>query len=128
MSRPDDLGRFGIDRLDPYTCRAVFTAEAEVADPGGMIASLLEDVARRCEIAGTSLIGHIKCHARMGESHFHCSLTSSRSGARCGGRDAEGCAATGSLGRGAALELDLAVLVYGIPSSIIGTLVSEALA
>ena len=126
--RSGELERFGIDRLDPYTCHAAFTAEAEVADPGGMVASLIEDVARRCEDEGASLIGHIKCHARMGKSHFHCNLTSTRLGARCGAPAAEGAAVPGSLVQGAALELDLAVLVYGLPSSVLETVVSEALA
>jgi hypothetical protein len=129
--RPDGSGepeRFGIDRLEPYTCLAVFVAEADVADPGQMVASLLEDVARRCEDAGASLIGHIKCHARMGKSHFHCNLTSTRLGARCGAPAAEGPVVPGSLVQGAALELDLAVLVYGLPSSVLETVVSEALA
>ena len=119
--------RFGIDRLDPYTCRAVFTADAEVAAPGVMVGSLLEDIACRCENVGASLLGHIKCHVRTGDAHFHCNLTSSRSGARCTGPTAEGAVVPGSLGLGDVLELDLAVLVYGLPSWVLETVVLEAL-
>jgi hypothetical protein len=122
------VDRLGADQLDPYTVRASFIAEVDVADPAGMVSSLLEDIARRCEKAGCSLVGHIKCHARMAESHLHCNLTSLRSGAHCGGPGREGLGAMRSLGRGGSLELDLAVLVYGLPSATLEVLVGEALA
>jgi hypothetical protein len=120
--------RLDPDRLDPYTVRAFFIAETEVADPAGMVSVLLEDIAQRCQKAGCSLVGHIKCHARMEESHFHCNLTSLRSGARCGGPGGEGIDGLLPLRSGGSLELDLAVLVYGLPSATLEVLVGEALA
>jgi hypothetical protein len=47
------------DALDPYTARAIFTPAVQVANLTGLVSSLLEDIGRRCEEAGCSLIGHM---------------------------------------------------------------------
>jgi hypothetical protein len=86
------------------------------------VAVLLEDIARRCDEAGCSVIGHIKCHAKAGERAFSCSLTTRRSGAACRGAGQE------PVTPGEVLEVDLAVLVYGLPRVIIETIVIECLA
>ncbi len=114
--------------LDPYAVTALFIAEEQVADPEGMVASLIEDIGRRCDDAGASLIGHIKCHARAEEARFHCNLTSLRLGARCGEPGGKRADTLRPLARGGSLHLDLAVLVYGLPRSTLESLVSEALA
>jgi len=110
------------DALEPYTVSIRITAAVEIPAPAGLITALLEDVARRCEEAGCSVIGHIKCHARAGERAFSCSLTTRRSGAACRGRGREPVAS------GEVLDVDLAVLVYGLPRAVIQTIVADSLA
>ena len=72
---------------------------------------MLTDIAERCESSGSSLIGHIKCHAEIatdaGVQTFHCNLTSLRLGARCSG-DPRPLSAYG------VIEIDLVALVYGL--------------
>jgi hypothetical protein len=106
------------DQLDPYTVRLHLSGRFD--HPCALVASLLEDVARSCDLAGASLIGHLKAHARTSVGSFHCNLTSMRSGARCAGPLAEHPAATDSI------DLDLAVLVYGLPRHVVAGLVEEA--
>jgi len=108
--------------LEPYTVSIRITTPAEIPSPGGLVAALLEDIARRCDEAGCSVIGHIKCHARAGERAFSCSLATRRSGAACRGAGQE------PMTLGEVLEVDLAVLVYGLPRAITETIVSESLA
>ena len=94
------------DHLEPYTTR--LTIEGRLPNPLGFATTLLTNLAQRCHKEGASLIGHIKCHCRTPAGAFHCSLTSLRTGAKCS--------------RGALLdelpvgriEIDLAVLVYGL--------------
>jgi len=76
------------------------------AEPHEVICALLEELGRRTESAGASLIGHLKCYvdAPSGES-FHGSLTSLRSGPRCRGERAQGATS---------LTVDLTALVYGL--------------
>jgi hypothetical protein len=108
--------------LEPYTASIRFTAPPEIPSPSGLVAALLEDIARRCGEAGCSVIGHIKCHARAGERAFSCSLATRRSGAACRGAGQE------PVTSGEVLEVDLAVLVYGLPRATIETIVIECLA
>ena len=110
------------DQLEPYTVRLRVESRATITSPADLVARLLEDIARRCEAAGCSVIGHIKCHADAPGRAFSCSLTSRRSGAVCRG------AVEGPLPAGGALHLDLAVLVYGIPADETETAVKGALA
>jgi hypothetical protein len=108
--------------LEPYTGSIRFTAPPEIPSPSGLLAALLEDIARHCDEAGCSVIGHIKCHAGVGERAFSCSLTTRRSGAACRGAGRE------PLTLGEVLEVDLAVLVYGLRRATIETIVIECLA
>lgn len=108
------------DRLEPYSTRLLL--RGRLADPAALVARLLNDVARRCDDAGASLIGHLKAHARAAAASFRCSLTSLRSGARCAGPLAERPAAVDEL------EVDLAVLVYGLPHASLAEITAEAVA
>lgn len=108
----------GADRLEVYTVRAHVSGRLG-DEPAQTVARLLEDIARRCEEAGCSLIGHIKCHVRAGEARFHCNLTSRRTGARC---------SPARRGRVGDLEMDLAVLVYGLPRERVEAVVREGFA
>ncbi len=106
------------DELEPYTARLRFRGRFD--HPPALVGGFLEDVARSCDLAGASVIGHLKAHARTARGAFHCNLASIRSGAHCAGPLADHPAATDSL------DLDLAVLVYGLPSHLVATLVTEA--
>jgi hypothetical protein len=110
------------DALEPYAVSICFTARAGVRSSADLVGDLLEGIARGCEVAGCSLIGHIKCHARAGEVSFSCSLTSRRLGPRFRG------ATRKQLGPGETLDVDLAVLVYGLPHLAIETIVMDSLA
>ena len=110
------------DALEPYAVSIRLTAPTEIPSPSGLVAVLLEDIARRCEDAGCSLIGHIKCHAGAAEKAFSCSLTTTRSGAACRGAGWEPVAS------GEVLEVDLAVLVYGLSRAVIEGIVIDCLA
>jgi hypothetical protein len=125
------------DQMEPYTARLDFAAGTRLADPCGFVAALLDDIGRRCQAGGASLIGHIKCHATAGESRFHCNLTSLRTGARCGEAGGPGPAeAPGApvssrvvpLAPGEHMFVDLAVLVYGLSRQTLEEIVAEALA
>lgn len=106
------------DQLEPYTVRLGLRGSFD--HPPALVAGFLEDVARSCDLAGASLIGHLKAHARTPRRAFHCNLASIRSGAHCAGPLAEHPAATDSL------DLDLAVLVYGLPCDVVAGLVEAA--
>ena len=108
--------------LEPYTVSIRLAAPPEIPSPSGLVEALLEEIARRCDEAGCSVIGHIKCHARAGERAFSCSLATRRSGAACRGAGRE------PVTLGEVLEVDLAVLVYGLPRATIETIVIECLA
>ena len=108
--------------LEPYAVSIRFAAPPEIPSPSGLVAALLEDIARRCDEAGCSVIGHIKCHARAGERAFSCSLATRRAGAACRGAGQE------PVIPGQALEVDLAVLVYGLSRATVETIVIECLA
>lgn len=102
------------DHLDPYTLRMSFRGQMD--NPADFTRTLLTEVAARCLEAGASLIGHLKCHGYTEAESFHCNLTSLRSGARC------------SLDAGLPtqrLDLDLAVLVYGVDRRALGDLVAH---
>jgi hypothetical protein len=108
------------DHLTPYTVHITLAASAGVAAPADLVAGFLEDIGGRCEQAGSSLIGHIKCHVRARDLAFHCNLTSSRSRARCGGD------ILAALQPRDSLEIDLAVLVYGLSWDTIDGIVRES--
>lgn len=111
----------GPDQLEPYTVRLRLIASANL-DPSTAVAAFLEEVARTCDEAGASIIGHLKCHGRLaGGGRFHCNLTSLRSGAHCSDSPEQGWPP------GEELELDLAVLVYGLPRDIVERSVQQAL-
>ncbi len=107
------------DAFAPYAARLRWTAAPRFADPRRLVADFLEAVARCCDEKGASVIGHLKCYAHLPEGdHFRCSLTSTRTGARC----------EGAAGRQTeALELDLAVLVYGLTLREVGACVTGVL-
>jgi len=108
-----------IDNIEPYTLR--LTLEGEDPDPERTIATLLTDVAERCQDAGGPLVGHIKCYASTASGSFHCSLTSLRTGAQC---SALPVAAGPRSGR---IDVDLAVLVYGLERETIDGLTRASL-
>jgi hypothetical protein len=110
------------DALEPYAVSIRLAARRVVASPSDLVARLLEDIARRCDEAGCSLVGHIKCHARGAGRVFTCSLTSRRTGAACRGAGRE------PMPSGDTLHVDLVVLVYGLRRSTIEALVAEGLA
>jgi hypothetical protein len=85
------------------------------------LVTLLEDIAAACAGAGVSVIGHLKCLLRTADGHVTCNLTSVRSGAKCRERGAR------VVTPGGEAELDLAVLVYGLPAATIDALVGQAL-
>jgi len=97
----------GRELIAPYSVRLrLVPPQGEFAEPHEDICALLEELGRRTESAGASLIGHLKCYVESpaGEN-FHGSLTSLRSGARCRGERAQGAAS---------LTVDLTALVYGL--------------
>lgn len=107
------------EHIEPYGVRLLL--RGDLGDPVGLVARLLENVARRCDQAGASVIGHLKAHVRTAEGSFHCSLTSLRSGARCAGPQVERPVTARNL------ELDVAVLVYGLPRAVIAEATEKAL-
>jgi hypothetical protein len=109
--------------LEPFGVRVQFGPVPESArgsDPEGLLTGLLEDLAAGCESAGATVVGHIKCFLSDGDAAMHCSLVSRRSGARCSVN-----AKDISLAR--PVQLDLAVLVYGLHRDAIAQLVRDAL-
>lgn len=106
--------------LEPYGAEVRLSLGADL-DTRRLLAALLEDIARSCEAAGASIVGHIKCVLRTHSGRIHCSLTSFRAGARCGGDGAE------RLEEGREVELNLAVLVYGLSATTIDGIVEAAL-
>lgn len=111
------------DSLEPFTAHISVEAGLRGDGAASLVARFLEHIARRCEEAGASLIGHIKCHVEMGGIGFHCNLTSRRGGARCAGAAPHDLAASSGL----PLQMDLAVLVYGLERATIERAVREAL-
>ena len=106
--------------LEPYGAKVRLSPGGDL-DSHRLLAALLEDVARACEAAGASLVGHIKCVLRTDSGRIHCSLTSFGAAARCGGDEAV------RLREGQEVELHLAVLVYGLPATTIDGIVEAAL-
>jgi hypothetical protein len=106
--------------LEPYGAEVRLSLGADL-DTRRLLEALLEDIARSCEAAGASIVGHIKCVLRTRGKRIHCSVTSFRAGARCGSDGAE------RLEEGREVELKLAVLVYGLSATIIDGIVEAAL-
>jgi hypothetical protein len=106
--------------LEPYGAKVRLSPDRGI-DAHRFLVGLLEDVACACEARGASLVGHIKCVLRTDGGRIHCSLTSVGTGARCGGDPVE------RLVEGREVELDLAVLVYGLPATDIDEIVEAAL-
>jgi hypothetical protein len=114
-------------QMQPYAAQFELTAAEVIYAPRNLIVALIDDIGRRCKEAGCSIIGHIKCHARVGESRMHCNLTSLRHGAHCGSSDADRPDCLQQMRPGDLLEMDVAVLVYGLRSAAIEELVRDAL-
>lgn len=106
--------------IEPYTVRLII--EGRLSDPVEVTATLLTAVAERCHQAGAALIGHIKCHGRTSAGSFHCNLTSLRSGARCG---RSSMVTELPVDR---IDVDLAVLVYGLEHKTLDRLTRAAVA
>ena len=114
------------DRLEPFAAQMMLTAgSGGIAEPARLIARVLTDIAGRCDSAGSSLIGHIKCQVEMatdvGVDTFHCNLTSLRLGAQCSGDPRP-------LPSHGVLEIDLVVLVYGLARRIVEQSVRDSCA
>jgi hypothetical protein len=112
-----------LDGLEPFAAQLRVTAgPGGIAEPTRMVASMLTDIAERCDSAGSSLIGHIKCRAQVatdtGVEVFHCDLTSLRLGARCSG-------APSPLAPDGVLDIDLVVLVYALTHEALEQIVRE---
>ncbi len=84
-----------------------------------MVAAYLEDLARRCEESGRCVIGHIKSFAELPGGYLRANTTGTRAPP-----DTE----VRSSGECSELLLTLNVLVYGIPSSDLASLVTQAAA
>ena len=108
--------------LEPYAVALTLVAGPTGLEPGVFCGDLLTTVAKGCERAGASVIGHLKCHACFTGGTVRGNLTSLRTGAECVGEMA------GRVAPGKSLCMDLAVLVYGLATTTIDALVSEALA
>jgi len=107
--------------MEPYGVRLVLAPSESNLDVEPFLKTLLEDVATACMAEGASLIGHLKCLLRAGSGRVSCNLTSVRSGAVCRGDR------LGALAMTDGAELDLAVLVYGLPAATIDRVVLAAL-
>jgi hypothetical protein len=112
-------------QLEPYGARVLLQPASHGLAPQQFLTGLLEDLAASCLASGASVIGHLKCLLYTPSGALACNLTSDGSGARCTARD-EG--ATKVLEPGDCARLDLAVLVYGLPTATIDTLLRGALA
>ena len=107
------------DLLEPYTTSLAIVLDPPARDVRSWTIALLEDIGRGSAAAGATLIGHVKCHGTIPDgSTFHGHLTSLRLGATCES------AASGPV---AGFELDLAVLVYGIPRAVVEDVARRAL-
>ena len=107
------------DLLEPYAISLALVLDPPAQDVQTWTIALLEDIGRGSRAAGATLIGHVKCHGTLSDgTAFHGHLTSLRLGVACEG------AASGPVDR---LELDLAVLVYGIPRTVVEDVVRGAL-
>ena len=107
--------------LEPYGAMVRLRPMSQDIDPLLVLPPLLEEIASACLEQGASILGHLKGLLRTSEGHISCNLTSVRSGASCreGGEwvvpvESEA-------------ELDLVVLVYGLPAAAIDELVGETL-
>jgi hypothetical protein len=107
--------------LEPYGVRVALCPTLQPLDAEPFLKALLESVASRGLSEGASVIGHLKCLLHTGPRRLRCNLTSIRSGATCHGD------AAGPLSLEGGAELDLAVLLYGLPAATTDRLVSEAL-
>ncbi len=124
--------------IETYSAKINLAFERPVPQVQTVIAELLQCIGSGCIAAGASLIGHIKCYGevatgpdtsfhRKDTSHtgsigagpyLHCSLTSLRSGVSCRGS---------AIGPCESIDLDLNVLVYGLPHHVIDATVKSSL-
>jgi hypothetical protein len=110
--------------LEPYGARVRLRPEQDPLAATPFLRDLLTGIAAGCMVAGATVIGHLKCVLRTEAGVVPCSLTSLRSGAVCrGGPEAAGIVVT----IGEEAELDLAVLVYGVPAKAVDEIVLVAL-
>jgi hypothetical protein len=107
--------------LEPSGVRLRLQPQTHPLETVPFLTVLLEQIAASCLEAGASLIGHLKCVLRTTAGPLFCNLTSVRAGASCRGGGAK------TVAPGTEAELDLAVLVYGLPAEVAGRLVGEAL-
>lgn len=105
--------------IEPYTLRLAVTGTFN--DPVRIVAELLSAVAEDCEDAGAALIGHIKAHARTSAGNFRCSYTSTRSGSQCTPLPSFTQLPVSRV------DVDLAVLVYGLDYSVVDAVTREAI-
>ena len=107
--------------LEPYGVRLRLQPQTHPLETARFLTALLEEIAASCLEAGASLIGHLKCVLHTVEGPLFCNLTSLRPGASCRGGGAK------TIAPGAKAELDLAVLVYGLPAEVIERVVGDVL-
>lgn len=109
-------------RLEPCALRTVWQAQAPLPAEQWkeMLRQVAESIARECVDAGPCLIGHIKGFARFpDEAYLQVSCISADMPADVGGNlDAPT----------ASMELDLNIIVYGVPSDTLLSLVKKTLA
>jgi hypothetical protein len=107
------------DLLEPYAISLALVLDPPAQDVHSWAIALLGDIGRGSVAAGATLIGHVKCHGTLSDgTAFHGHLTSLRLGATCEGT------ASGRVDR---LKFDLAVLVYGIPRTVVQEVVRGTL-
>jgi hypothetical protein len=107
--------------LEPYGVRVILHPGQLGVEAEPFLKALLEDTAATCAMEGASVVGHLKCLLRAGDRRLRCNLTSTRSGATCRGDGGTPL----SLTEGA--DLDLAVLVYGVPATVVDRIVGDTL-
>jgi hypothetical protein len=110
--------------LEPYGVRVSLLPARAGFDPQPFLLEFLGTLAAGCVDSGATVIGHLKCFLHLPGGGVACNLTSLRSGATC---SVQGAVAPVALPIGEAIPLDLAVLVYGLPTDTVGALVCAEL-
>jgi hypothetical protein len=107
--------------FEPYGLRVHLGPAAAGASPERFLIDLLGEIASGCEAEGATVIGHLKGLLFTADGTLACNLTSTRTGAHCRRLGAQPV----SLSDGA--DLELSVLVYGLPSRVIDTVTRTVL-
>jgi hypothetical protein len=107
--------------FEPYGLKVHLGPAPAGLSPERLLIDLLGDIALGCLAEGATVIGHLKCLLSTGDGTLACNLVSTRTGAHCRRLGTQPV----SLSQGA--ELELSVLVYGLPSGVIDTIARTVL-